>query len=163
MDDGASPQIGLIVLCAAAAVVLLYLFWKRWIAAEREDVTEEEIISMVKEGHEQGVLEANEAEMIHNIFEFDDKEAKDIMTHRKHIIALDGTMTFKEAMDFIKKHGGKTIKFMSIIAAPEGVERLTKAHPDIQLYVGHLDRELNEDKYICPGLGDAGDRIFGTK
>ncbi len=104
MDDGVSPQIGLIVLCAAAAVVLLYLFWKRWIAAEREDVTEEEIISMVKEGHEQGVLEANEAEMIHNIFEFDDKEAKDIMTHRKHIIALDGTMTFKEAMDFIKKH-----------------------------------------------------------
>ena len=67
------------------------------------------------------------------------------------------------AVDFIKKHGGKTIKFMSIIAAPEGVKRLCDAHPDIQLYIGHLDRELNEDKYICPGLGDAGDRIFGTK
>lgn len=67
------------------------------------------------------------------------------------------------AVDFIKKHGGKTIKFMSIIAAPEGVKRLLDAHPDVQLYVGHLDRELNEDKYICPGLGDAGDRIFGTK
>ena len=63
------------------------------------------------------------------------------------------------AVDFIKKHGGKTIKFMSIIAAPEGVKRLCDAHPDIQLYIGHLDRELNEDKYICPGLGDAGDRI----
>ena len=67
------------------------------------------------------------------------------------------------AVDFIKKHGGKTIKCMFIIAAPEGIERLTKAHPDVQVYVGHLDRELNEAAYICPGLGDAGDRIFGTK
>ena len=67
------------------------------------------------------------------------------------------------AVDFIKKHGGKNIKFMSIIAAPEGVELLAKTHPDVQLYVGNLDRELNENAYICPGLGDAGDRIFGTK
>lgn len=67
------------------------------------------------------------------------------------------------AVDFIKKHGGKNIKFLCIIAAPDGVERLQKAHPDIQIYVGHLDRELNENAYICPGLGDAGDRIFGTK
>lgn len=66
-----------------------------------DDVTEEEIISMVNEGHEQGVLLASEAEMIHNIFEFGDKEAKDIMTHRKNIIALDGNMTFAEAMDFM--------------------------------------------------------------
>ena len=67
------------------------------------------------------------------------------------------------AVDFIKEHGGKNIKFMAIIAAPEGLERLHKAHPDIQIYVGHLDRQLNENAYICPGLGDAGDRIFGTK
>ena len=67
------------------------------------------------------------------------------------------------AIDFIKQHGGKTIKFMCIIAAPEGLKRLKEAHPDIQIYIGHLDRELNEDAYICPGLGDAGDRIFGTK
>ena len=67
------------------------------------------------------------------------------------------------AVDFIKQHGGKNIKFMCIIAAPEGLERLQKAHPDVQIYVGHLDRELNENAYICPGLGDAGDRIFGTK
>lgn len=67
------------------------------------------------------------------------------------------------AVDFIKQHGGKQIKFMSIIAAPEGVKALTQAHPDIQLYVGCLDRCLNENAYICPGLGDAGDRIFGTK
>ena len=67
------------------------------------------------------------------------------------------------AVDFIKARGGKKIKFMSIIAAPEGVKRLMEAHPDIQLYVGHIDRELNDAAYICPGLGDAGDRIFGTK
>ena len=67
------------------------------------------------------------------------------------------------AVDFIKAHGGKKIKFMSIIAAPEGLERLKAAHPDIQIYVGHMDRCLSENAYICPGLGDAGDRIFGTK
>lgn len=68
-----------------------------------------------------------------------------------------------EAVTFIKQHGGKNIKFMCIIAAPEGLERLRKDHPDIQIYIGHMDRELNENAYICPGLGDAGDRIFGTK
>ncbi len=67
------------------------------------------------------------------------------------------------AIDFINQHGVKHIKFMCIIAAPEGVKRLHEAHPDVQIYVGHLDRELNENAYICPGLGDAGDRIFGTK
>ena len=55
------------------------------------------------------------------------------------------------AIDFIKQHGGKHIKFMCIIAAPEGVKRLHEAHPDVQIYVGHLDRELNENAYICPG------------
>ena len=65
------------------------------------------------------------------------------------------------AIDFIKQHGGKKIKFMCIIAAPEGVIRLHNDHPDVQIYIGHLDRELNKDAYISPGLGDAGDRIFG--
>ena len=68
-----------------------------------------------------------------------------------------------DAITQIKEHGGKKIKFMCIIAAPEGVQKLHEAHPDVQIYVGHLDRELNENAYICPGLGDAGDRIFGTK
>ena len=68
-----------------------------------------------------------------------------------------------DAINFVKEHGGKNIKFMCIIAAPEGLNRLMKAHPDVQIYVGHLDRCLNEQAYICPGLGDAGDRIFGTK
>ncbi len=67
------------------------------------------------------------------------------------------------AVDFIKKHGGKNIKFMAIIAAPEGLKKLEEAHPDIQIYIGNLDRCLNDDAYICPGLGDAGDRIFGTR
>ncbi|MBO6150510.1 MAG: uracil phosphoribosyltransferase [Clostridium sp.] len=68
-----------------------------------------------------------------------------------------------DAIKLIKEHGGKKIKFMCMIAAPEGVERLHKEHPDVQIYVGHVDRCLNEHAYICPGLGDAGDRIFGTK
>lgn len=68
-----------------------------------------------------------------------------------------------DAISQIKKYGGKNIKFMCIIAAPEGLERLHRGHPDVQIYVGALDRELNENAYICPGLGDAGDRIFGTK
>ena len=68
-----------------------------------------------------------------------------------------------DAISQIKAHGGKKIKFMCIIAAPEGLKALEKAHPDIQIYIGHLDRQLNADAYICPGLGDAGDRIFGTK
>ena len=68
-----------------------------------------------------------------------------------------------DAITMIKKRGGKNIKFVCIIAAPEGVKRLHEAHPDVQIYVGNLDRCLNENAYICPGLGDAGDRIFGTK
>ena len=68
-----------------------------------------------------------------------------------------------DAITMIKKHGGKNIKFMCIIAAPEGVKKLSEAHPDVQIYVGNLDRCQNEKAYICPGLGDCGDRIFGTK
>lgn len=68
-----------------------------------------------------------------------------------------------DAISLIKQHGGKNIKFMAIIAAPEGLEKLSSDHPDIQIYVAQLDRCLNENAYICPGLGDAGDRIFGTK
>ncbi len=68
-----------------------------------------------------------------------------------------------DAIRFIKENGGQKIKFMCIIAAPEGLEKLHVAHPDVQIYVGALDRGLNENAYICPGLGDAGDRIFGTK
>lgn len=68
-----------------------------------------------------------------------------------------------DAVNLIKERGGRQIKFMCIIAAPEGLKKLREAHPDIQIYVGVLDRQLNEHAYILPGLGDAGDRIFGTK
>ena len=67
------------------------------------------------------------------------------------------------AIEFVKKQGAKQIKFASIIAAPEGIKMLTEKHPDIQIYCGIIDRQLNENGYILPGLGDAGDRIFGTK
>lgn len=67
------------------------------------------------------------------------------------------------ALDMLKEKGIKKIHFMCIIAAPEGIKRMTEAHPDVDLYVGALDDHLNEHKYIVPGLGDAGDRIFGTK
>ena len=66
------------------------------------------------------------------------------------------------AVDFIKQKGCKQIKFMCIIAAPEGLEVLKATHPDIDIYVGSLDERLNDNAYIIPGLGDAGDRIFGT-
>lgn len=67
------------------------------------------------------------------------------------------------AIDYIKKYGGKDITFICVIAAPEGLEKLAAAHPDVKIFIGNLDRGLNEDAYIVPGLGDAGDRIFGTK
>ena len=67
------------------------------------------------------------------------------------------------AIQMLKDKGVKSIRFMCIIAAPEGVKALTDAHPDVDLYIGALDDHLNEHKYIVPGLGDAGDRIFGTK
>ena len=67
------------------------------------------------------------------------------------------------AIQMLKEKGVKHIRFMCIIAAPEGVERMQKEHPDVDIYIGALDEKLNEHKYIVPGLGDAGDRIFGTK
>lgn len=68
-----------------------------------------------------------------------------------------------EAIRMLKKKGVERIRFMCIIAAPEGVERMQQEHPDVDLYVGALDEKLNDHGYIVPGLGDAGDRIFGTK
>ncbi len=67
------------------------------------------------------------------------------------------------AIDEIKKLGVKHIKFMCIICSPEGVEKVGEAHPDVDIYTGVMDQGLNEDKFIVPGVGDAGDRIFGTK
>ena len=67
-----------------------------------------------------------------------------------------------EAINAIKQRGGKNIYFLCVVAAPEGLAKLHEVHPDVKIFVGNLDRELNEKGYICPGLGDCGDRIFGT-
>ena len=67
------------------------------------------------------------------------------------------------AIEFIKKRNVKSIKLMCILAAPEGIETVRNAHPDVDIYIGAVDEKLNDHGYIIPGLGDAGDRIFGTK
>ncbi len=77
------------------------------------------------------------------------------------MLATGGSAT--AAIRMLKEKGCKKIHFMCIIAAPEGVERMQKEHPDVDIYIGALDERLNENAYIVPGLGDAGDRIFGTK
>lgn len=118
MEDGGKPYLiiillAIIVLLTVALVTVLYTFRKNIAKkvsnkknnASEEDVIEEEIISMVMEGHEQGVLLASEAEMIHNIFEFGDKEAKDIMTHRKNIVAIDGEMSFYDMVAYVDDTG----------------------------------------------------------
>jgi len=68
-----------------------------------------------------------------------------------------------DAIELLKEKGVKTINFLCLIAAPEGIEKVEKEHPDVKIYCAHIDKKLNDNKYICPGLGDAGDRIFGTK
>lgn len=69
----------------------------------------------------------------------------------------------KDAITLLKQKGAKNIRLMCLIAAPEGVEEVQNAHPDVDIYLANLDEKLNEDGYIVPGLGDAGDRLYGTK
>lgn len=77
------------------------------------------------------------------------------------MLATGGSST--AAIQILKDHGAKSIKLVCVVGAPEGVERIRKDHPDVQIYLAGLDESLNENGYIVPGLGDAGDRIFGTK
>ena len=122
MEDGGNPYlipilIGIIIVLTVALVVILIICRESLVKefqkkknlklnhVSEDDVIEEEIISMVKEGHEQGVLMESEAEMIHNIFEYADKEAKDIMTHRKNIIAIDGDMSFYDMVAYVDDTG----------------------------------------------------------
>ncbi|MDE6518836.1 MAG: uracil phosphoribosyltransferase [Ruminococcus sp.] len=85
----------------------------------------------------------------------------------RHVIIVDPMLATGHsavaAIDEIKKLGVKNIKFMCIICSPEGVDKVRMMHPDVDIYTGVMDKGLNEDKYIVPGVGDAGDRIFGTK
>lgn len=87
--------------------------------------------------------------------------------NEREVIVLDPMLatggSAVAAIQMLKESGVANIKFMCIIAAPEGLNALTEAHPDVQVYCAALDEKLNDDKYIVPGLGDCGDRIFGTK
>lgn len=87
--------------------------------------------------------------------------------HERELIVVDPMLatggSASDAIDSLKKRGAEHIKLMCLIAAPEGVEKVQKDHPDVDIYLGALDEKLNEKGYIIPGLGDAGDRLFGTK
>ena len=93
------------------------------------------------------------------------KVPKDI--DKREVILLDPMLATGgsaiDAIDLLKGKGVKRIKFLCIIAAPEGLKVVSEKHPDVKIYCAHIDEHLNENKYIVPGLGDAGDRIFGTK
>ena len=93
------------------------------------------------------------------------KVPKDI--EKREVIILDPMLATGgsaiDAIELLKSKGVKKMKFLSIIGAPEGIERVEREHPDVQIYCAHIGNQLNENKYIVPGLGDAGDRIFGTK
>jgi uracil phosphoribosyltransferase len=86
---------------------------------------------------------------------------------QRDVIVLDPMLatgnSTSAAIDMVKKAGAQSIRLIAIIAAPDGIERLTAAHPDVHVVVAAVDRELNEKGYIVPGLGDAGDRLYGTK
>lgn len=85
----------------------------------------------------------------------------------RHVFVVDPMLatggSAVAAIDFLKKHGCRKITMMNVIGCPEGVKTVQEAHPDVDLYLAAVDEKLNEHKYIIPGLGDAGDRIFGTK
>ena len=106
-----------------------------------------------------GVINMVPAAKIGHIGMFRDNE--------RDVIVVDPMLatgnTAVDAINEIKKAGVKNIKFMCIIASPQGIDRLEKAHPDVEIYCGAKDDGLDENNYIIPGLGDAGDRIFGTK
>ena len=85
----------------------------------------------------------------------------------RHVFVVDPMLatggSAVAAINFLKKHGCKKIIMMNIIGCPEGIKRVQEAHPDVEIYLAAMDKKLNDHAYILPGLGDAGDRIFGTK
>lgn len=87
--------------------------------------------------------------------------------NEREVIVLDPMLatggSAVEAIKILKEKGAVNVKFMCVIASPEGMNALTEAHPDVQVYCAALDEKLNDEKFIVPGLGDCGDRIFGTK
>ena len=111
-------------------------------------------------GMVEGMLEMIPAAKVGHIGLYRDPETAEPVEYDP-MLATGGSAV--AALQMLKDKGVKNIRFMCIIAAPEGVKRLQEAHPDVDLFIGALDERLNEKKYIVPGLGDAGDRIFGTK
>lgn len=101
----------------------------------------------------------------HNPMEYYCKMPPDIS--EREVLIVDPMLatggSASAAITFLKGYGCKNIKLMNIIGCPEGIKAVTEEHPDVELYVAAVDEKLNENKYIVPGLGDAGDRIFGTK
>ena len=120
-----------------------------------------EIIPNAKVGHI-GLYRDPET---HEPIEYYCKMPEDI--DKRHILVTDPMLatggSAAAAIDFVKQRGGKNITFMCLIAAPEGIKVLQEKHPDVDIYIAAKDECLNENAYIVPGLGDAGDRIFGTK
>lgn len=120
-----------------------------------------ELVPAAKIGHI-GVYRDPET---HNPVEYYCKLPTDI--EQREVIVVDPMLatggSASAAIDFIKQRGSKRIKLMNLIAAPEGVARVQEDHPDVDIFVAAMDERLNENKYIVPGLGDAGDRLFGTK
>ena len=120
-----------------------------------------EIIPNAKVGHV-GLYRDPET---HEPVEYYCKLPEDI--DKRRVIIVDSMLatggSAVAAVDFVKKKGAKDISLMFLIAAPEGIEALTSKHPDVDIYIAAKDEKLNENAYIVPGLGDAGDRIFGTK
>jgi uracil phosphoribosyltransferase len=92
---------------------------------------------------------------------FPDNLADAIVMVLDPMLATGGSAT--AAIQLLKDHGAKTIKLVCVVGAPEGIEKIKKDHPDVQIYLAGLDEKLNDKGYIVPGLGDAGDRLFGTK
>lgn len=123
-----------------------------------------------------GVVQLVPAAKIGHVGVFRDPETKDAVEYycklpfdisERDVIITDIMLatgiTAVKTIELVKKAGAKSIKYMCIIAAPEGVEAVNSAYPDVDIYCGAVDEKLNEQLYIVPGLGDAGDRIFGTK
>ncbi len=119
-----------------------------------------ELVPSAKVGH----IGLSRNEETHEPQEYYCKLPYDI--EKREVFVLDPMLatggSANDAIRLLKKRGAKHIRFICVIAAPEGVKNFQKENPDVPLIIGALDRELNEKAYICPGLGDAGDRIFGT-
>ena len=120
-----------------------------------------ELVPNAKVGH----VGLQRDEDSHEPIEYYCKLPRDI--EKRQIFVLDPMLATGgsaiDAIDTVKKYGGKNIIFMCLIAAPEGIEALKEAHPDVDIYIAAKDECLNENAYILPGLGDAGDRLYGTK